>query len=277
MGKNDRVIDIQKTPKDRNNWRLAEKELEERFASLQRTVSYLSAKAAYDKLMSDIPGGSEYKDLRKSLRISEIGVGDKGGAYSVHVPSRGRRIRKMDVGKTVIYVRAKKRLSRPDAGVKILEDKGPWTADTIPFWPNKKEATVVQRKVTKKEADKVAKAQKGKEAEVRAALAEVGRRIKPKKPGGPGQVKRGGKAIPDVGMQALELEFGGDGKRSKPVFRRMIGASTKGVKGLGKHKVVKQSVSDPNSKIYKQFPPKVSKIGTSVAGKFKGFQKRLGR
>jgi len=277
MGKYDRIIDIQKTPKSRNNWRLAEKELSERFNSLRRTISYLSAKSAYDKLMSDIPGGSDYKDLKKSLKISEIGVGDDGGAYSVHVPEKGRRIRKIDVPRTVIYVRAKKRLARPDPGVQILEDKGPWTADTIPFWPNKKEATVVQRKVTKKEADKVAKAQESKVSEVRAALAEVGRRIKPKKPGDPGQVKRGGKAIPDVAMQALELEFGGEGKRSKPVFRRMIAASTKGVKKLGSHKVVLQSVSDPNSRIYKQFPPKVSKIGTSVAGKFKGFQKRLGR
>jgi hypothetical protein len=277
MGKGSRIVDIQKSPKTRNNWRLAEEEMEERFASLKRTVSYLSAKASYDKLMSDIPGGSDYKDLKKSLKISEVGVGGKGGAYSVHVPAKGRRIRKMDVPRTVIYVRGKKRLSRPDASVQILEDMGPWTADTIPFWPNKKEATVVQRKVTKKEADKVAKMQLAKASEVRGKLAESGRRLKPKKPGDPGQVKRGGKAIPDVSMQALELEFGGDGKRSKPVFRRMIGAAKKGVGKMGKNKVVRQSVSDPNSKIYKQFPPKVSKIGTSVAGKFKGFQKRLGR
>ena len=278
MGKYDRFVDIQKSPRTINNWRLATNELEERFRSLHRTVSYLAAKDAHELILSSIPGGSEYADLRKSMRISEIGVGNDAGAYSVHAPVKGRRVRKIDVPKTVIYVRAKSKLTRPDPAVKLLEDKGPWTVDTIPFWPNKKEATVVQRKVTRKEADTVAKEQQGKLSGIRAELLEMGRRIKPAKAGDPGHVKRGGKAVPDVGMQALELEFGGQGKRSKPVFRKMVSAVKGSMRRMGhKNKVIGQTVSDPNSKRYKNFPPRMSKISVSKAKDFSGFQKRLGR
>ena len=121
MGKYDRIVDIQKSPKTINNWRLATEELEERFKSLHRTVSYLAAKEAHENLLSSIPSGSEYADLRKALKISEIGT-KSGGAYSVHAPVKGRRIRKIDVPKTIIYVRAKKKMTRADPAVQLLAE-----------------------------------------------------------------------------------------------------------------------------------------------------------
>lgn len=278
MGKYSRWVDIQTTPKTKNNWRLANEELDERFEALQRIIPYLTAKHGLKKLLSGIPGGSDYKDLRKSLRISEIPMGKKGGAYSIHVPVKGRRIRKVDVAKTVIYVRAKKKLTRPDPAIKILEDRGPWTADTLPFWPNKKEALVVQRKVTKKEADRVAKEQKNKLPRILTELKEAGRTIKKPKAGESGHVKRKGKAVPDVAMQALGLEFGGTGKKSRPVFRRMIRFILLLMRRLAKKEpVIKQVLTDANSKKYNQYPPRVGRVSMGEAKKFIGFQKRLGR
>lgn len=280
MAETSRFVDIKKTPKTINNWRLVEEELEDRGASMHRIVSYLAAKEFYDLLMSKIPGGSRYRDLRQSLRISEVSAGKKGesAAYSVHVPVKSRRARKMDVAKTVIYVRAKKRLNRPDPAVMLLEDKGPWTADTIPFWPSKREASVIQRKVTKKEADKVAKMQEPNINKIRAELLDLGKRVKKKKPGKPGHVGRKGKAVVDVAMQALDLEFGAEGGPSNPVFRKSIRAVQKGMRRLpDKHRAIKQAMADPNSKKYKGYPPRVPKISSSEAMKFVGFQKRLGR
>lgn len=278
MGKYDRVVDIQKTPRTRNAWRLIEKELEKRAASLHRTVSYLAAQDAYDSLMEGIPAGNEYKELRDSLEVAEVGVG-KGnqGAYAVHAPVKSRKVRKIDVPKTIVYVRAKKRLTRPDPAVQLLEDTGPWTADTIPFWPNKKEAVVVQRKVTKKEADKVAEAQKPKIPKILQQLSEMGRRVKKKKKGEPGHVGRNQKkAVPDVAMQALELEFGGQGKRATPVFRKMIRSVRGGMRTMAKrHRIITQTMTDPNSGRWKNFPPRKTKISTGKASSFKGFQKRL--
>lgn len=278
MAKSGRFINIVKTPKTINNWRLVEKELEARAASLHRTVSYLVAQEAHESLMADIPGDSSYKELRNALTVSEVGVGKRGesAAYAVHAPMKSRRVRKLDVAKTVIYIRAKKRLTRADPAVQLLEDKGPWTADTIPFWPSKKEATVIQRKVTKREADRVAKEQTAKASGIRRQMLEAGRRIKPKKIGAPGQLGRKGKAVPDVAMQALELEFGGEGKRSKPVFRRMLRAAKKSIRRLPmRHRIIKETMFDPNSKRYKNFPPRVDKISSSEAGDFEGFQDRI--
>jgi hypothetical protein len=279
MAKGSRFVDIKKTPRTINNWRLVEEELEARASSMHRIVSYLAAKEAFDMLMTQIPGGADYKDLRQSLRLSEVGAGKKGkeAAYAIHVPMKSRRVRKIDVPKTVIYVRAKKLLNKPDPAVMLLEDKGPWTADTIPFWPSKREASVVQRKVTKKEADKVAKMQKPNMGKIRAELLDMGRRVKKKKPGDPGHIKRGSKAIPDVAMQALDLEFGTAGGPSRPVFRKTIRRIKKGIRRLpAKHRIITQAMFDPNSKSYKSYPPRMKKISSSEASKFAGFQKRLG-
>lgn len=280
MAKNYRFIDIKKSPRTINNWRLVLEELEDRARSMHRIVSYLVAQEAYEQLMSEIPSGGEYKDLRESLQVSEVGVGGggkRGAAYAVHVPVKSRRVRKVDVPKTVIYVRAKKRLNRPDPAVQILEDRGPWTADTIPFWPSKRQATIIQRKVTKREADKVAKVQKPKLRGVRKDLLEVGKRTKLRKPGDPGWVKRKGKAIPEVAMQALDMEFGADGGPSRPVFRRTINRVAKSIRRLpAKHRVIIEAMSDPNSKKYKSYPPRVNKISKGEASKYVGFQKRLG-
>ena len=274
-----RFVDIKKSPKTINNWRLVEEELEDRGASMHRIVSYLVAKEFYDLLMSKIPGGSKYRNLRQSLRISEVSAGKKGesAAYSVHVPVKSKRVRKMDVAKTVIYVRAKKRLNRPDPAVMLLEDKGPWTADTIPFWPSKREASVIQRKVSKEEAEKVSKMQKPNEGKIRAELLDLGKRVKKKKPGKPGHVGRKGKAVVDVAMQALDMEFGSSGGPSNPIFRKSVRAIKKGMKRLPeKYRVIKQAMLDPNSKKYKGYPPRVPKISSSEASKFMGFQTRLG-
>jgi hypothetical protein len=280
MAKGGRFVDIRKSPRTINNWRLVLEELEERGRSMHRIINYLVAQEAYESLMSSIPGGSEYKDLRKALQVSEVNVaggGKNGAAYSVHTSSKARRVRKLDVPKTVIYIRAKKRLNKPDPAVQILEDRGPWTADTIPFWPSKRKATIVQRKVTKREADKVAKAQKSKLSKIKADLLEVGKRTKSRKPGDPGWVKRKGKAIPEVAMQALDMEFGTEGGPSKPVFRRTIGRIRKGIRRLpAKHKVIIEAMMDPNSKRYKSYPPRVNKIPQGEALKYVGFQKRLG-
>lgn len=278
MGKYDRIVDIQKTPKTENNWRLVTEELEERFKHLHRITSYQAAQEFYDMVMSQIPSGADYKDLKKALRIAEIsvGAGDRAG-FTVHAPMKASRVRKLDVPKTVIYVRAKKRLIKPDPAVQILEDYGPWTADTIPFWPKKKKADVVQRKVTKKEADKVAKAQKTKESEVWTKLGKIGVRIKKPKPGQPGAVSRDQKkAIPDVGMLALTLEFGGEGKRSNPVFRKSLRKVTAGMGGMSKrYRIFKDTVSNPNTKRYKRYPKKMDKISTGKARAYVGFQKRI--
>jgi hypothetical protein len=279
VGKGDRFVDITQSPDSQNNWRLATEELVERGEAMARMIAYAVAKEAFDALLDEIPGGSDYDELRKALKLSEVGGPKKGkeAAFAIHIPTKGRRIKKIDVAKTVIFVHAKKSLNRPAEDVQLLEDSGPWTADTIPFWPTDSEALIVQRKVTKREADKVAKGQKLKLPKLIHQFKEMGRSIKPVKPGSPGRIKRNAKAVPDLAMQALNLEFGGGDTKSKPVFRKVFRGIKQSIHGLAdRFDEIKDAMTDPNSKKYKNWPKRMDKITSGEAATFKGFQKRLG-
>jgi len=273
-------VDIQQSPRDINNWRMVTKELEDRAKAMHRMVSYAAAQEVFEQILQGIPGGATYKELRRALRVSEVGGTKKGteSAFVVHAPVKSRRVKKVDVGKTLLFVRAKKRLSRPDPAIKLLEDTSPWTADTIPFWPSKKEAVVVQKKASKREVDNTAKAKKSSLIGVRNQLREMGRKVKKKKVGEPGHIGRKSKAVPDVGMLALELEFGGEGKRAKPIWRNALrGLKASGVGRLpDRYKVIREAWFNPNSKRWKRWPARMDKIGKNEAAKYKGFQKRLG-
>jgi len=280
MGRFDKFVDITQTSRDRNNWRMVTEELKERTRAVMRGTAFAAAQAAYEEVLGSIPNTGEYRELRSSLKISEIGgvPKDDGGAFAVHVPTRGRRISKVDVGRTVIYVRAKKRLRKNRKDITYLEDHGPWTADTIPFWPSYKEAVVVQRKVSKREADAVAKSQERVALKVRRELNGLGKKVASKKKNAEGGVKRNQrKAVPDVAMQALNLEFGLEGSRARPVFRTALRRVKQRAKNFGgEHPALREALTDPNSQKWKTWPKRHDKISSSRANEFAGFHKRLG-
>jgi hypothetical protein len=279
MGKYDKFIDIDQSPDTRNNWRLAIEELKERAASMTRMISYAAAKEIYDAILEGIPGGNDYAELKKSLKLVEVSGAKKGqeAAYAIYVNPKGRRIKKIDAGRTIITIQAKRGRTPPPDDVVVLEERGPWTADTIPFWPRKSEAVITQRKVSKKQVDDLANKLKKEMPDIARQLLEAGRRIDPMKPNSPGRIKRNAKAVPDLAMQALSLEFGDSGVRSNPVFRKAIGQTKRTMGGLSKRFVeITDAMTDPNSKKYKNWPPRISKISSGTAASFKGFQKRLG-
>lgn len=279
MGKLDRFVDINPTAATRNNWRLATEELKDRAAAMSRMISYAAAKEIYDAVLDAIPGGNDYSELKKALKLVEVGGAKKGqeAAFAIYVSPKGRRIKKIDVSKTLITIIPKKAQSAAPDDVVLLGRSGPWTADTIPFWPKKSDAIVVQKKVSKRQADAVAKQRKKEFPDIRKQLMEMGRKVEAMKPNAPGRLKRNSKAVPDLAMQALSLEFGDQGIRSNPVFRKAIGATKRGMGGLSDRFIqIKDAMTDPNSKKYKNWPAHMNKISSSTAGTFKGFQKRLG-
>jgi hypothetical protein len=277
---NSRFMDIYQTPRTRNNWRLATKELDKRAGSLYRMVSYAAAKSLYDSVLASLPGGSDYADLRNGLKVEEVEAGKKGksAAFAVHVSPRAKRVRKVDLGKTVIYVRVVRKNDTSARDIQILEDNGPWTPDTIPFWPKKSQALVIQRKVSKREADQISEMKKPGLDKVIRQLNEVGRKVKKPQFGKAGTVGRKGKAVPDVSLLAQSLEFGQQGRRGKPVWRRALAdLRSSGIKRLpDRFKEIDNALHDPNSRRWKSWPPKGRTIPSSRARSFVPFQKRLG-
>jgi len=278
MGLN-KFVDIRQTPKTSGNWRLATEELVERGEAMARMISYAVAKEAFDALLEEIPATNDYEELRQSLKLVEVGAGKKGkeAAFAIHIPSKGRNIKKIDASKTVISIIPKKGNQPAGEDVLILERNGPWTADTIPFLPKKSEGVVVQRKTTTRETEKISNEKWKILDRVLRELKEAGRSIKPYKPGTPGRIKRNAKAVPDLAMQALNLEFGSGGARGKPVFRKVFGSIKRTVAGLAnRFDEIKNAMTDPNSKTYKNWPKRMSTISSGQASKYMGFQKRLG-
>ena len=269
-------IDIRESPSTLKNFRLV-RELEERRKKLLRAVPYAVAQTVYDDLMSGIPNTPEYKEMKKNLEVAEVRAGKKGksAAYTVHAPTKSRRVKKTDVSRTAIYIKAKRRLNPMDPAIKILEDHSPWTMDTIRsfgFWPKNTKAVIVQRRVKAQEVDRIRKERTAEKAKIRRELEKVGKRIPARKGLG---ISKKSKAIPDIGIQALALEFGSDGKRGKPVWRTDIG----GVSGGGIRRLpnrfpeIKKIWFDPNQK--RRWPPRVQKTSSSEASKYMAFQKRI--
>lgn len=273
-------LDIYQTPRDKNTWRMWTKELAERATAVYRLTAHAAATEVYEGVINGLPGGPDYKELRESLRVQKVAFGreSRGAAYVVHASPRARRVRKMDVDKTVIYVRAKRRPDPSKKDIEILEDNGPWTPDTIPFWPKKSEAIVIQRKVSKREADVISKARKADVTKVRYMLMNVGRKVKKPKAGEKGGLIRRGKAVPDIAMQALSLEFGEEGRRAKPLWRRAVGRlKSSGLKKLpNKYKEIHRALYDANSRRWKSQPPKGPEVSQTEARKCQEFQGRLG-
>lgn len=266
--------------KHRNNWRMVTEEWLLRGQRMMKGTVYALASQMYDEVIDRIPSTSGYREFTESLRVSEISGAVKktdGGAYAVHIPAKGRRVRRVDVATTVIYVRVKKRLRKNRKDLMYLEDNGPWTADTIPFWPSYKEAVVQQRKVKKREADDVAKRQKKVASKVKRELAELGKKYAGKSKGKDGAISRDQKAIPDLAMQGLNMEFGMSGDRANPVFRPAIRAVKDGARRIpSRYPVVREAMLSPNTQRWKTWPPRQDKISRKEAANFVGFMKRLG-
>ena len=256
-------------------------QLVERKEALLRAIPYIAACETLKGLKLRIPSKDQYRAYRESLVLSRVtGLkSSKEAAYVVRSDIKARRVGKLERDKVVLYVRAKSaRPARTPKAIQILIDMGPWTIDTMPFWPPGGKAVVVKRKVSKREVADIRKKQQKAKIKVRAALMKVGRRLGNKKASTMGDLKGGGKAIPDVAMQALSLEFGGDGERAVPAWREsLIFSKSLGLKtAVRRYRQLHELMYDPRSKRWRKWPEVKDEISQSDLGDYVAFQKKLG-
>jgi len=186
-------------------------------------------------------------------------------------------VRKIDEARTVLYVRAKRGLLNPaPEKIKFLEDYGPWTTDSIPFWPSKKQAVVVQRKVTRREADHIAHLQKQKAPQTRAMMQKLGLDKLSKTLAS--QKSKRNKVVPDTSFAAINLEFGSDGQRPVPAWRVGVGDLMRsGIKTAPRrYRQLKASLSNPDNGAWKRWPNVKDKVKVSAARGYVPFMKKLG-
>lgn len=254
------------------------KQMPLRLRKLRSEFLYRAVKFAFDELTNRIPATQELRAYRSSLEMARItGVGKDSDAYAIRANLKARLVRKVDVPRTILYIRARSKLRKVPPEIAILERFNPWTVETLPFVPNRKDAVMVQRKSNNKEVVSVAREKNRLSKEWKRELARVGirgsklakARVKLAKPI---------KVIPDVFYDALRLEFGLGGMKPKPHWRpAILRMMTTGVPSIRSALFTKDNLTQFQRRAWVNFPTRVSKrITVSEAKSFAEFQRRLG-
>lgn len=253
-------------------------QLPKRMAVLFRVVPLIVARQVRADVVAAIPPDKEWKGYREGLETARISGTKKEPAYAVQLSSKRagtQRVRKVDAAKTVIYVRAKRRLAPASEAVRVLERNNPWTLETLPFSPSGKEARLISKKVSRQVATRVT------------------RRLKRDKPFWSAELQRAGKKAvrkdrrvssssvakprPEAAFPAIGLEFG-IGRVARPHWRPAILPFTRDpARAILKAAPNLTDLLDPSYRAWKRWGPRVRvTISKADAKKFVPFQTKLG-
>lgn len=239
----------------------------QRVTAIQNYTLRKVAEHVQQDVKSRLP--AQYKELSDALTVEMLP--GKNPVYVVRVAAKSRKLKTRESKESILYVRPKKRtLRRVSKAIKVLEEFGPWTSDTLPFMPGPKEAIIVRQDASKKTVKKVRDDLASKESVWRARLTEagkaVGAKLKPKEI----------KVITDVHHQSVSLEFG-LGVRSVPHWRPAVSwVHRSGPSEILSHEAVSRAMFDPKFTEWKKWKP-ASKIASPRAVKnLMAFQKKMG-
>lgn len=254
------------------------RELPARAAEVQRMVPFYAARAVQDFVKERIP--KDYPELRRALKISRVaGLADDEHAYVLHAVPRARRTRKADQNERVLYVTAKRNLLRsvPES-VQILVDFSPWTADTLPYAPNPRMATVTYRQVSPRVVTRVRRQRRRDRSKWRRRMKDAGIR-EVRKERRARDIRRI-KAVPDLAYTSLRLEFGLGGMPSKPHWRpAILRLASGGLTGMIRgNREISRTMTDPSHQTWQSWKPSGARGAVSVleAQKYVPFQHVLG-
>ena len=257
-------------------------QLEERFSALGTFLTHGSAQRVRDEVAEGQPGDRDGEQLRQALVVAQVvGPGlavarQLPKAYAVLVDAdRVPKAKLRELGpQDVLYVRSRKRRAvRVAPEIEVLVRFSPWTPDLLPFFPSKRQAVLVYRKVSREEVDGVRDSRIKDAPQWRAALASAG--VPTTKPR-PAPLKV--EVTPDLVFYAARQEFGGGKRRASKLWRkavrRLVGS---GVSSMMRRPGVDKLLSDPRDTGWKKLA-KISvarRITVQQVEGFAQFQKRL--
>lgn len=247
----------------------------ERAEALQAQAPYVAAKATLEFMLGRLPKSPEWREYRESLRVVRVGRPSSRMFAVQSQGSRGRKDKVIDEETEVLYVRPKKRrLVRARPEVKVLAQHSPWTLKTLPFSPKPDEADIVVRKVTKREAKRVAELRTKEMPKWQADLQKTGVRYqRPENPQALTDVKK----MPDLAFSALRLEYGYGGVKAVPHWRPGLREAVRLIAKLFSRKSqYTEALLNPQARGWRRWPPRTNAgIKISSLKNFLKFQKRL--
>jgi hypothetical protein len=198
-------------------------------------------------------------------------------AFAVHISARvvaGQRVRKVDSASTTLYVRARSRMARTPDSVQVLIKYGPWTAETIPFFPPARDARVIAKRVTRLVASRVSRDRRKDRPFWSSEMEHAGKKEVRKDP--KSRTARRAKARPDVTHPAVGLEFG-IGRRAQPHWRPALLPFTRSPgRAILRAAPTLSDLLDPKFRRWKTWGTKVrSTISLSETQKLQPFQTKI--
>lgn len=250
----------------------------ERMEHVQPMIPYLAAEYVHKYIRAKLPRGSDYRAYRQGLEVAKIrGLGEGEYGYALQINMKSPLVRKIRPNQVLLYVHAKKRSTRTDPTVAVLEKYNPWTVDSLPFTPNPKVGFVKTKKVRAPVVVKTTQARMKQKSAWSRELAHVGhrdvhkdRRLKiPKKV----------QFLPAIALEAMKMEFGLGGSKSQPLWRMGVRHALQGgIRAVLRNpKYLVFPLTRPSYKLWKKWPPRTKNfIPATQAKKYTGFQKKLG-
>lgn len=252
-------------------------ELPDRTKGIIGFAPFAAAVRVYGGVKEGMPRSEDTDLYRKALHVAQIKT--SGDTYIYAVRGRTKRLKIADLKQqdTVLYIRVRKgKFVRKDPKIDILEKYSPWTLDTIPYYPKKREAEVIARKAREREVRIISDSRKHDRRKWEPELSRLGVKVNRSKKAKP---EEGSKAIADLAMLAMRIEFGLDGRKAVPHWRpalQRLGGKRFGVI-LSKHRRIQRTLTDPGFMEWKSWPPQLSRtISEKAMSTYQGFQKRVG-
>jgi hypothetical protein len=256
---------------------LRRQEWNPRVNKLLGMLAYQAATEVCARVVERIPTKDDYSTYANSLEVVRVsGVNpEEGAAYAIRSKPGARRVRQVDSQKVVLYIRPRRRLARTPPQIEVLEKYNPWTLDTLPFMPKKREALVIMRRVNGREVTKIGEQRKRDRPQWRKELSRCG--VLPAKKGTKPKLSRHSKALPDVAFEALRLEFG-LGMQPKPhwrpALRQFLQTGFQGM--LRRMPGLQAALTKPKFMGWRKWPPRTAhRIRVQDATSFMPFQQKL--
>ena len=254
------------------------KDWPERMSHVAPQLAYLSADFLRRYVRAKLPKGQNYRAYRSGLEVARVKGLQKGEyAYAVHIDMKNRLVKKVRPRKVLLEIHPKKRATRTNPEVAILEKYNPWTYDSLPFTPDPRFAFVVTKKVRPKQVSAVTEKRKRDRNKWSKELARVGVREVTKS--NRVKIPKNVTFLPDLALEALKLEFGMGGTKPKPAWRTGVSSLARG--GFRAFSQNPQFFGlpfvRPSYKLWRKWPSKTRHtINTVEARKYIAFQKKLG-
>jgi len=211
------------------------------------------------------------RDYQKRLLVAEIR--NKGGRAWWAIAARATTIgqtENYDPNTSILQVVPRYDIGKDDPIGEILINFGPWTAETIPFVPSQRQASVVMKKATTQTVTEIKRDNLANMAAIQGLMTKHELVFDTRN-----DVYRELKIVPDLEVEALRIEFGqaeNSGAHWRPAIRF---AKTKAIDKLMNDKDLIAVMTDPKFKNYKNKEHLTDFLNPSEVKALENFQRQL--